>query len=179
MRRTRTACGLALSVVAWLTLAACASSAPARPTGRAPGQNAQLVGVHWRLVNVQGPGGGFRIGVSLDGWLEVSGDGGVLGRDGCGAFQATGHATAGSFALTDVMGTANGCLADHGPLDAMRNGVGTVLLQGQPARVTLLGSELRLSRRGYVLTYREAGPTTPPHTPAMPSTTSTQSPTNN
>ncbi len=144
-------------VCCW-TIAACSASesgGPSAATGPAP----RIAAVHWRLWMVEGPDGSTRVPNGVDGWLELAANGSASGSDGCGTFQASSHGPDGNLRLSRVSETANGCLSDHGPLDATRNGVYTALLSGHPTRVTMRRHRLRVSGSGYVLTYVSQGPT--------------------
>jgi hypothetical protein len=141
-----------------LVIGGCASQRAAEPAAT-PGHSGDgLVGVRWRLTQVVGPAGAVAIPASLDSWFKATSGYAVTGDDGCAFFDGTGHRSAQGFTVSDVMIAANGCLSDHGPLDAARNGFGRVL-NGQHARVWLSGTELRLTAGKYTLVFA-AGPHT-------------------
>jgi hypothetical protein len=149
-----------------LVIGGCTSQRAAEPTA-VPGHGGDgLVDVRWLLTQVVGPAGAVAIPASLNSWFEATSGYAVSGDDGCSSFDGTGHRSAHEFTVSDVMIAANGCLSDHGPLDAARNGFGRVL-NGQHAHVWLSGTELRLTAGKYTLVFAA-----PPHTssPAAKST---------
>jgi hypothetical protein len=120
-----------------------------------------LVGVRWRLTQVAGPAGAVAIPASLNSWFEATSGYALSGDDGCAFFDGTGHRSAQGVTVSDVAIAANGCLSDHGPLDAARNGFGHVL-NSQHARVWLSGTELRLTAGKYTLAFVAEPPTQSP-----------------
>jgi hypothetical protein len=108
--------------------------------------------VRWQLTQVQSPGGTVAIPASLDSWFKSTSGYAVQGDDGCSFFDGTGHRSAQGFTVSDVIMAANGCTSGPGPLDAARNGFGRVL-NGEPARVWLSGTELRLTAGKYTLVF--------------------------
>lgn len=169
MRRGRGYGSSALIVLLCLVAGGCASQRAAEPAARPGHGGDRLVGVHWRLREVVGPAGAWAVPASLDSWLEVTGRYAMSGRDGCADFNAAGHRSAPGFTASDVTVTANGCLSDHGLLDAARSGFRSVL-NGQLTRVNLSGSQLRLTTRTYTLVFAAAGSLTrsPSAIPSMP-----------
>ena len=152
MRRGRWCGSSAFILLLCLVLGGCTSQRAAEPTAT-PGQGGDgLVGVRWRLTQVAGPAGAVAIPASVDSWFEATSGYAVSGDDGCAFFDGTGHRSAQWFTVSDVVSAANGCLSDHGPLDAARNGFGRVL-NGQRARVWLSGTELRLTAGKYTLVF--------------------------
>jgi hypothetical protein len=156
MRRGRWYGNPAFILLLCLLVGGCASQRAANPTAT-PGHSGDgLVGVRWRLSQVEGPDGAVAIPASVDSWFEATSGYAVTGDDGCSFFDGTGHRSAQGFTVSDVITAANGCLSDHGPLDAARNGFGRVL-NGQHAHVWLSGTELRLTVGKYSLVF-VAGP---------------------
>ncbi|HCU94886.1 MAG TPA: hypothetical protein DHU96_20155 [Actinobacteria bacterium] len=139
-----------------LVLGGCAHQRAAGPVATPRHGGDGLVGVHWRLREVAGPAGAFAVPASLDSWLEVTSRYAMSGRDGCNTFTAAGHRSAQGFTASDVTETANGCLSDHGVLDAARSGFSSVL-NGQLTRVQLSGPQLRLTTRKCTLVFAAAG----------------------
>jgi hypothetical protein len=101
---------------------------------------------------VEGPAGTVAIPASIDSWFEATSGYAVTGDDGCSFFDGTGHRSARDFTVSDVIIAANGCVSDHSPLDAARDGFGRVL-NGQHTRVWLSGAELRLTAGKYTLVF--------------------------
>lgn len=57
----------------------------------------------------------------------------------------------------------NGCLPDHGPLDATRAAVGAILA-GSPVHLRISSNRLTISTGYYTLVYTSSGPASPPST---------------
>lgn len=157
MKRRRRYGTSALVLPICLVLGGCANQRAAEPPAPPRHGGDGLVGVHWRLREVVGPAGAFAVPASLDSWLDVTSRYTMSGRDGCATFTAAGRRSAQGFTASDVTETANGCLSDHGVLDAARNGFRSVL-NGQLTRVNLSGAQLRLTTRRYTLVFAAARP---------------------
>jgi hypothetical protein len=120
-----------------------------------------LVGTHWALLNVAKDGAGSVLGSAApDTWLEVSSSYGLLGRDGCSGFQADSHRTGRTLTITNVRMAANGCLPDHGSLDATRAAV-DAMLAGPRVHLSVSSSRLTISTGDYTLVYTGTGPASP------------------
>jgi hypothetical protein len=160
MRRGRWYGSSAFTLLLCLVIGGCTSQRAAAPIAEPGHGNDGLVGVIWWLTQVVSPAGAIAIPASVNSWFEVTSGYAVSGDDGCSFFDGTGHRSAQGFTVSDVMSAANGCLSDHGPLDAARNGFGRVL-NGQHARVWLSGTELRLTAGKYTLVFATGS-----HTPS-------------
>ena len=172
MRRGRRYGPPAFILLLCLVLGGCAGQRAAEPTATPGHGGDRLAGVHWRLREVAGPAGAWAVPASLDSWLEVTSRYAMSGRDGCATFTAAAHRSAQGFTASDVTVTANGCLSDHGVLDAARSAFRSVL-NGRLARVNLSRAQLRLTTGKYTLVFAAAGP--PARSPsAVPSLTWSQ-----
>ena len=152
MRRGRWYGSFAFILLLCPVIGGCASQQATAPIAAPSHGGDGLVGVRWRLTQVVGPAGAVAIPAYIDSWFEATSRYTVTGDDGCAFFDGTGHRSAQGFTVSDVAIAANGCLSDHGPLDAARNGFGRVL-NGQHARVWLSGTELRLTAGKYTLVF--------------------------
>lgn len=130
----------------------CASQGAADPSATPSHSRDGLVGVRWQLTQVEGPDGTVSVPASLDSWFEATSGNAVQGDNGCSFFDGTGHRSPQGFTVSDVISGANGCVGNHGPLDAAINGFGRVL-NGQHAGVWLSGTELRLTAGKYTLVF--------------------------
>jgi heat shock protein HslJ len=159
-----------LTVVAAATaLTACASE------GGAAQSADLLVGSHWTLVNVAKDGTGTgEVSAASNTWLEVTAGYGLRGRDGCSAFQADGQRTGRTVTITNVAMAANGCLSDHGTLDATREAV-DAMLAGPPVHLRVSLNRLTITARDYTLIYTRMGSATQPSTDVASMTTSRSS----
>jgi heat shock protein HslJ len=145
-------------MLAWLALALCSCGGV---TGPAASQDpATLAGVHWRLQSADGPEGSTTFPKAIDGWFEASTTGAITGSDGCVSFNATSHKTQDKLRVHQVISTANGCIHESAPRQAMRRAVYQALLRSHPARVTVSSARLVVRGSGYVLTYVNGGPAT-------------------
>lgn len=148
-------------MLACLALAVCScggatgSAASQRPKGPA-----SLTNVHWRLQSAKGAEGSTIFPKTVDGWLEASTTGAITGSDGCVFFSATMHTTQDQLRLSHVTSTANGCIHESAPLQAMRKVVYRALLRSHPSRVTVTPDRLVVRGSGYVLMYVNGGSTT-------------------
>lgn len=158
MRRVRavqTTAAVACLVVA---LSGCASQVGAR-SGEAVDRE---VGVHWTLVSVtKNAAKSVPMAAAPGAWLEVSSSHEISGRDGCAVFQAEAAGMGSTMTLSNVLGAANGCLDDHGALDATRAAVGGMLVGG-PMEVAVSARRLTIVAGQYSLVYRNSGPASPP-----------------
>ena len=142
-----------------LTVCSCggATSPGASPRSEGP---APLTGVHWRLQSADGAVGSTIFPKTIDGWLEASTTGAITGSDGCVFFSSTSHVSQDRLRLHQVISTANGCIHESAPFQAMRRAVYQVLLRRHPTRFTLTPDRLVVRGSGYVLTYVNGGPAT-------------------
>jgi heat shock protein HslJ len=149
------------AVPAWLALAVCscggATGLVATQRSEVP---ASLTGVHWRLQSADGAEGPTLFPKTIDGWLEASTTGAITGSDGCVFFSATSHTTQGQLRLHQVISTANGCIHESAPLQAMRKAVYQTLLRSHPARAAVTPDRLVVRGSGFVLTYVNGGSAT-------------------
>jgi hypothetical protein len=158
MRRLRLVQITAAVVCAVGVLSGCASRAGVRAADGAD----QLIGIHWELVSsIDHASDSAPVSAAPDTWIEFSSSHQITGRDGCAGFQADAADSGSTVTVSDVLGAANGCLSDHGVLDATRTAVG-MLLDGQPIGVAVSANRLTLTVGNYTLLYRNTGPASPP-----------------
>jgi hypothetical protein len=143
-----------VALVAAAALSGCATDGAAQAAD-------PLVGTHWSLLHVARAGAGaVSVSAAPDTWLEVASSYGVSGRDGCSGFQADSHRNGDTLTITNVRMAANGCLPDHGALDATRVAVDAVLA-GLPAHLRVSSDRLTLTAGEYTLVYAGTGPSSP------------------
>lgn len=137
----------------WVVLTSCSSPTTIASTA-AEAESTGLMNVRWTLARVSGPTGAFAISPEsrFGARLTVNSAYQLSGRDGCAAFMAHGHPATGGFTVSDVSETANGCLSDHGVLDATRAAFNEVL-KPVLTRVAIANGILRLGTATYTLTF--------------------------
>lgn len=115
MRRLRSVQITTAVVCALGALSGCASRAGVR-TGDT---GSRLIGIHCELVSITNRAAdSVPASAASDTWLEISSTNQIMGRDGCASFQAAAAGSGSTMTISDVRGAANGCLSDHGILDA-------------------------------------------------------------
>jgi hypothetical protein len=128
------------------------------------------VNTRWTLTKVSGPTGTFTVPPRLDSWLAVTRDDILSGRDGCAAFTAHEHPETDGISVSDVSETANGCLGDHGVLDATRAAFSS-LLSSHVTRVTVADGRLRITARTSAMTFARDNSAVSSRETAAPSAT--------
>ncbi len=160
-----------VSTVLLLALCLALTSCASQPTSHASASPASRRGIpvntRWKLTKVSGPTGTFTVPPRIDGWLAVTRGHILSGRDGCATFRAHEHPQTDGFVVSDLSETANGCLGDHGVLDATRAGFDS-LLTPHVARVAVSHGMLRITAGRSAMTFARDGSAVPSRQTAAP-----------
>jgi hypothetical protein len=128
------------SIVRMVALVAALPALPACASEGAAQSADALIGTHWALRNVAQDRAGS-VSAASNTWLEVTSSYQVFGRDGCSVFQADSHRIRGTLTIANVVMAGNGCLSDHGTLDATRVAV-DAMLAGPPVQLRVSPSDI-------------------------------------
>jgi hypothetical protein len=150
-----------------LALTSCASQPTSPASASAASQRGIPVTTRWTLTRVSGPTGTFTVPPRIDGWLAVTRGHILSGRDGCATFSAHEHPEVDGFVVSDLSETANGCLGDHGVLDATRAGFDS-LLTPHVTRVAVDHGMMRITAGRNAMTFARDDSAVPSRQTAAP-----------